>query len=167
MGKTNAAAILHALQYYEAGGWEEIGQLYSRLQACRLGSLDPKRIDLERMAAQAMQQVNRIGPKQSRNFWQALGVTQAVIPLDSRVLGWGKTNLQFPHGLDSSLLAREEGYRIIEDGFHSICRMVPVSPCLFDAAVFRSFDADPPADSDIASKNSRVPKYGQSSWFLS
>jgi hypothetical protein len=86
-----------------------------------------------------------IGPKQSRNLLQALGLTRYEIPLDSRLAKW-LNNFGFPIRLNATALADRHYYQLVSDGVQALCHAANVAPCLFDAAVFASFDADEWAD---------------------
>src|SRR5262249_17803066 len=56
--------------------------------------------DLEEAAARYIDQhFAEFGPKQSRNFWQSLGLTRHVFVLDSRIIKWLRKTLQFKNGL--------------------------------------------------------------------
>lgn len=79
------------------------------------------------------------GPKQSRNLLQWLGLTRHEIPIDSRVMSWLNDN-GFPLPMSSRLLLYNDYYEFVENGIHELCRLCNVFPCVFDAAVFASFD---------------------------
>lgn len=79
------------------------------------------------------------GPKQSRNFLQALGLTKYEIPLDSRIIGW-LNNHGFPIKLNSKSLGDKTYYHFVSDGIQALCEKANIYPCMFDAAVFSSFD---------------------------
>lgn len=79
------------------------------------------------------------GPKQSRNMLQWLGLTQHEIPLDSRVLKWLNKS-GFPIRLSAQGLADEAYYCFVLDGIQELCGHAKVLPCIFDAAVFASFE---------------------------
>lgn len=81
-----------------------------------------------------------IGPKQARNLWQYLGLSRFEIPVDSRVSTWLREN-GFPMPLLPDLLFNEKYYCLALDGVQSICRAAEVLPCIFDAAVFASYDS--------------------------
>jgi hypothetical protein len=94
--------------------------------------------DRERAAAQQMQDwFVGLGPKQSRNVLQVLGLTQHEIPLDSRLVRWLK-GYGFP--LTTKALADPAAYTFVEDGFQALCQRIDVLPCLMDAAIFASYD---------------------------
>ncbi len=81
------------------------------------------------------------GPKQSRNFLQALGLTIYEIPIDSRITGW-LNNFGFPVSLTSSPLSDRGYYHFVSDGIQELCLKVGIYPCVLDAVIFSSFDND-------------------------
>lgn len=96
-----------------------------------------------------------IGPKQSRNLIQWLGISKFEIPIDSRITKWlNRTILSFH--LSANLLADSTYYDMVSDGIQALCRSADLSPCLFDAAVFASFDGGWSA-SDVEGAESLVP----------
>jgi hypothetical protein len=100
-------------------------------------SLAPKRDHCrrERDAAQfAAINLEGVGPKQSRNLWQWLGLTRYEIPLDSRVVGWINRNLSTQ--VDESKLWDDKYYELILDYVQDVCAKAGVLPCIFDAAAF-------------------------------
>ncbi len=80
------------------------------------------------------------GPKQSRNFLQALGLTKYEIPIDSRIIHW-LNEFGFPIKLSSTLLSEIDYYHFVSDGIQELCEKANIYPCVFDAAVFSSFDS--------------------------
>ena len=96
---------------------------------------------LEEAAAAYMDQFAEFGSKQSRNFWQSLGLTRYVFVLDSRVLTWRRSNLNLPRGLlTNSGLSDPQYYQFVSNMLFELCVQADVLPCIFDAAVFDSFD---------------------------
>ena len=81
------------------------------------------------------------GPKQSRNFLQALGLTKYEIPIDSRIINW-LNDFGFPVKLSSTLLSDNNYYHFVSDGIQELCEKAGIYPCVFDAVVFSSFDDD-------------------------
>ena len=79
------------------------------------------------------------GPKQSRNFLQALGLTKYEIPIDSRITTW-LNDFGFPVALTSSPLGNKGYYHFVSDGIQELCEKAEIYPCLLDAAIFSSFD---------------------------
>lgn len=84
---------------------------------------------------------NGFGPKQSRNFLQALGLTKYEIPIDSRITTW-LNDFGFPVTLTSSPLGDKGYYHFVSDGIQELCEKAEIYPCLLDAAIFSSFDND-------------------------
>ncbi len=81
------------------------------------------------------------GPKQSRNFLQALGLTKYEIPIDSRITSW-LNNIGFPLSLASQPLGDLSYYHFVLDGIQELSEKAGVYPCILDAAIFSSFDKD-------------------------
>ncbi|MCF8334890.1 MAG: hypothetical protein K9I47_12125, partial [Bacteroidales bacterium] len=79
------------------------------------------------------------GPKQSRNFLQALGLTRYEIPIDSRITNWFK-KFGFPVTLNSSPLGDRGYYHFVLDGIQELCKQADTYPCILDAAIFSSYD---------------------------
>lgn len=79
------------------------------------------------------------GPKQSRNFLQALGLTKYEIPIDSRITTW-LNHFGFPVTLTSSPLGDKGYYHFVSDGIQELCEKAEIYPCILDAAIFSSFD---------------------------
>lgn len=84
---------------------------------------------------------NGFGPKQSRNFLQALGLTKYEIPIDSRITTW-LNDFGFPVALTSSPLGDKGYYHFVSDGIQELCEKAEIYPCILDAAIFSSFDND-------------------------
>ena len=60
------------------------------------------------------------GPKQSRNFLQALGLTKYEIPIDSRITNW-LNDFGFPLRLTSLPLSDVGYYHFVSDGIQNLC----------------------------------------------
>ncbi len=84
---------------------------------------------------------NGFGPKQSRNFLQAIGLTKYEIPIDSRITTW-LNDFAFPVALTSSPLGDKGYYHFVSDGIQELCEKAEIYPCMLDAAIFSSFDND-------------------------
>jgi thermostable 8-oxoguanine DNA glycosylase len=80
-----------------------------------------------------------LGPKQARNVLQGLGLTRYEIPIDSRITKW-LNKLPFPIHLGSTALSDRDYYGFVMDGIEALCEASEVYPCIFDAAVFVSYD---------------------------
>lgn len=92
-----------------------------------------------RIARKIKKDLKGLGPKQSRNFLQALGLTQFEIPIDSRITDWLKAR-EFPVPLSSTALQDEKYYEFVSDGIGFLCAQTGILPCLLDAAIFSSVD---------------------------
>lgn len=96
----------------------------------------------ERAVARFLQEKFKgIGPKQSRNLIQWMGLSKYEIPLDSRMVKVLK-ELQFPVPLSAKALADEDYYCFIEDGIQKLMAEIEVYPCVFDACAFASFESN-------------------------
>jgi hypothetical protein len=80
-----------------------------------------------------------LGPKQSRTLLQGLGLTRYEIPIDSRITRW-LNDFGFPVHLSAAGLADPDYYNFVSDGVQAMCEACDVLPCVFDAAVFSSYD---------------------------
>lgn len=80
------------------------------------------------------------GPKQSRNFWQWIGLTRFEIPIDSRVAAWVGTNLSFQ--IEVKKLGNEQYYKSVMDRLRGLCDESAVLPCVLDAAIFAAPDRE-------------------------
>ncbi|WKW11737.1 hypothetical protein Strain138_000999 [Pseudogemmatithrix spongiicola] len=117
------------------GLWDEIDPMLARLTT-------HVSAEYERDVANFLaDQLLGIGPKQSRNLLQGIGLTRYEIPLDSRLAKW-LNDFGFPVKLNATALADRYYYQFVSDGVQALCKAANVAPCLFDAAVFASFDAD-------------------------
>jgi len=81
-----------------------------------------------------------LGPKQARNFIQWLGLSQHVIPLDSRVFSRMREYGVSPVPKKGEGMGEEPLYRFLEDGLGEIAKKIGVLPCMLDACTFASFD---------------------------
>lgn len=123
------------IRYIHDDHWPELDQ---QLQGLRqVDSMESERA----VCRDLIDKLHGVGPKQSRNLLQGLGQTKYEIPLDSRIGGWLRKQ-GFPIPLTSTALADEEYYEFALDGLQELCRLAGVFPCMFDAAVFSSFDGN-------------------------
>jgi len=127
------------LERFEGGGWKELLTWLDKLRAQRLQSPNPLHHQLECEAARYMDGYEGFGPKQSRNFWQDLGLTRYAFVLDSRITDWLKRT-NFPVPLSSVALGDEGYYVFLSDVLLELCVKANVLPCVLDAAVFASYD---------------------------
>lgn len=82
-----------------------------------------------------------LGPKQSRNFIQWLGLSRYEVPLDSRVLKKLK-ELGCAFVPRATALSDETVYRFIQSGVQQLAEELGMYPCMLDAHIFSSFDRD-------------------------
>ena len=80
-----------------------------------------------------------LGPKQSRNYIQWLGLSRYEIPLDSRITKTMK-KLGFKFVPKANALSDETVYLLIEDGLQELSKILDIYPCILDACIFSSFD---------------------------
>jgi len=131
--KSIAREVAHNFELLENGFWPEVSKRLELLR--RSGS--PK---VEREVADFIDDnLLGFGPKQSRNLLQWLGLTKFETPVDSRVTKW-LNDSGFPFPLSASLLADRRYYHFVSDSISKLCSKAGVFPCVFDAAVFASFD---------------------------
>lgn len=88
------------------------------------------------------------GPKQSRNFLQALGLTRYEIPIDSRVIDW-LNDFGFPVWLSATGLADRNYYKFVSEGVQALAAKCGVYPCILDAAIFALKDGDDWNDANV------------------
>lgn len=89
----------------------------------------------------AQERFHGVGSKRARNILQNLGLTRYEIPLDSRITKWLNTNAGPPYQVSGAGLSTPEYYHfsinVVQKYF-----LPQVPPCLFDAAVFSSYDTN-------------------------
>ncbi len=129
------------LAMLDSKDWETLEQEGNQLEKQRKLEPSPEHYKLEREAALYMQKFNGFGPKQSRNFWQSLGLSRYEFVLDSRIIKWLKER-GFPIPLSSMALGEEEYYSFISDNLRKWCVESGILPCIMDAAVFSSQDKE-------------------------
>ena len=133
--KTIGKELKENLPSLQGDRWLEVQK---HLEAVRLG----QSAEAERKAANFIdKQLRGFGPKQSRNLLQTLGLSRYEIPLDSRLTKWFR-QFGFPIGLSANLLADVEYYEFVLDAIQELCQRAQVFPCVLDAMIFVSFDAD-------------------------
>jgi hypothetical protein len=140
----------HNYEILSSGGWQIVEQYGNKLEIQRNAEPTPDHHILEREAARYISEnYSGFGPKQSRNFWQALGLTRYEFVLDSRILKWLRA-FGFPFPLSSMALGEEEYYCFISDILCDWCNRAGVLPCILDAAIFSSFDKEEwPEDASV------------------
>lgn len=125
------------LVWLEGGAWREV---LNRVNGLNRSSTHVEEREVARYLAANLQ---GIGPKQSRNLLQSLGLTRYEIPVDSRITRW-LNGFGFPLTLNATALADEGYYSLVLDGVRELCAVAGIFPCLFDAAVFASYDDEWP-----------------------
>jgi hypothetical protein len=132
------------LYKFEADEWEEVKRYANHLKKHRARPHDWQNYQLdhsmEEKAADYMDDFEGFGKKQSRNFWQALGLTRYVSVLDSRVKKWCVQNLE--GGWAEFELSKKRDYMDMSHTILELCRQAQVLPCMFDAAVFSIFERE-------------------------
>lgn len=131
---------LSNFKWLESGGWNEIEGIARHLLEYR--KREPQESDLifERKASNfVLNKMKGFGPKQSRNLWQALGLTRFEIPIDSRITKW-LNDICFPIKLSATALSEPNYYDFVMDGIQQICSNIKIYPCVLDAVIFTSFD---------------------------
>jgi hypothetical protein len=81
-----------------------------------------------------------LGPKQSRNFLQALGLTRYEIPIDSRITKWLRNDFEFPLAVGAAPLSDPHYYGFVNDAIRELCKKVGTYPCVLDAVLFSRVD---------------------------
>ena len=119
------------------GHWKEV---LRQLEDLRLN----QDVKTERSVVEYVQRTFKgkgIGPKQSRNLLQSLGLTRYEIPIDSRITKW-LNSFGFPVKLTAQGLSDTDYYNFISDGIQHLCKKSRIYPCVLDAAIFSSFDKE-------------------------
>lgn len=119
----------------EGGLWKEAEEWFELLKKQR--SREPQSEDRtpERKAAHwADTSFAGLGPKQSRNLWQWLGLARYEIPLDSRVTAWLNANLA--NKIEPKRLNQLNYYESVLNYVQAVCDKAKVLPCELDAAAF-------------------------------
>jgi len=136
------------LERLDSGGWDELCSELEKLVAARTREPEASDSETERNVATYLSEefaghgFHRVGSKQARNILQILGLTRYEIPLDSRITKWLNTNFDLPYHVSGSGLSNREYYHFIMDIVQESCSAASVLPCVFDAAVFSSYDTN-------------------------
>lgn len=125
----------------EEGEWDEA------LRQCNQLASPMSRV-IEKEVANYIDTYDGFGPKQSRNFLQALGLTRFEIPIDSRVTDW-LNEFGFPVRLNAAALADRNYYEFVSEGIQALCAKCDVFPCILDAAIFALKDGDAWTEANI------------------
>ena len=130
---TIANQLCAAMKLIEAGEKKAI-------MACLKDLPSRRGMEAEREAANYLAETfPGLGPKQSRNLLQYLGLTRYEIPIDSRLTKW-LNEFGFPVQLSAAALADSSYYEVVLDGVQALCKAAKIYPCVLDAAIFASFD---------------------------
>lgn len=119
-------------KWLRAGGFSDI-----RVHLAKIAS--HPNADAERYAAGFLaKHLKGIGPKQSRNMLLNLGVLHYEVPIDSRVMGWLRTNLARSQALPLSdkTMADPEFYGLVMDQIRKLAGEAKVTPADLDAIMF-------------------------------
>jgi hypothetical protein len=123
------------------GTWITVEDQIEKLREQRVRLPSAQDYVRERLAARTVaSSLLGFGPKQSRNFWQWLGLTRYEIPIDSRVAKWIKGNLSF--SVDDSKLSNSVYYESVVNKLREICAEAGILPCVLDAAMFADPDRE-------------------------
>lgn len=135
MAPTIARRTHDNYQHLRNGGWASVESHFQKLALQRNRSPQIEDTKTERVASYyAAATFAGIGPKQSRNLWQWLGLTRYEIPLDSRICNWINNNLSAK--VDVVKLGDSGYYDAALDYVQAICNKADVLPCIFDAGAF-------------------------------
>ena len=125
--------LAHAVQFFSGKNWQALHDSLKTL-------VSHTTLNKERQTASRFRETFRgLGPKQSRNLIQWIGLSRYVIPLDSRFSRHLK-EINFPIPVSAATLQDENYYRFVEDGIQQLARAASVYPCMYDACVFASFE---------------------------
>jgi len=134
-------AVIDAIKRLEAKEWIFYQRYAEQLLVQRLQPCSPNHYQLEREAAEYLLVFKEIGPKQSRNIWQYLGLTRYAGVFDSRITQWLRKKLSSDLiVLNANVLGDSAYYAFIEAMIMDLCERAEVLPCMFDAAVFDLVD---------------------------
>lgn len=117
-----------------AGEWKTLRQYLNTLR-----SYPTKGKELKVVQYLQSKKYPGLGPKQSRNFIQWIGLSRYEVPLDSRVLKKLK-ELGCTFVPSATALSDETVYRFVQDGVQQIAASLEIYPCILDACIFSSFD---------------------------
>lgn len=127
-------------------GWDELTDYRDKLLEQRKTEPHISHLKLENEAADFIDRYYKgFGPKQSRNYWQILGLTRYVFVLDSRIQKWVRHNLQIDDKIVNDLLwygslSNLSYYKLVSHLLRELCQEADVLPCVFDGAVFESMN---------------------------
>ncbi len=135
---TIASNLQQILAELEGGEWKTLLQYLATLES------NTTREKEQKVAAYLQsRKYPGLGPKQSRNFIQWVGLSRYEIPLDGRVLKKLK-ELGCSFVPRATSLSDETVYRFLQSGLQQISTELGIYPCTLDACIFSSFDANDP-----------------------
>lgn len=141
-GGTIAKQLAANFRLLEEGEWAHALKECNRLTR-------PVSREIEKDVANYIQETFLgFGPKQSRNFLQAIGLTRYEIPIDSRVTDW-LNEFGFPIRLSAAGLADINYYNFVSKGVQALCTKCGVFPCILDASIFALKDGDAWNDANV------------------
>lgn len=117
----------------DSGGWEIFIGMLKTLEKNTTKSKERK------VAQYIANQFSGLGPKQSRNYIQWLGLARYEIPIDSRITKTMK-KLGCKFVPKANALNDETVYLLIQDGLQELAEKLDIYPCILDACIFSSFD---------------------------
>lgn len=132
------------IQWLCNGGWTSVEEQFAKISKLPENTTPAARISAEREAARVIMGRNGalagVGPKQARNVWQCIGITQYEIPLDSRICDWLNALSPSFGIVAKKLYASVPYYDAMMSNVQALCQSAGVLPCEFDAAVFANAD---------------------------
>lgn len=97
------------LSWFSGKGWQELKTKLSVLE-------NRTRYETEREVANWLaDKMKGLGPKQSRNFIQSLGLSRYEIPIDSRITKWLRDEFAFPLPISTASLSDLDYYCLLSD----------------------------------------------------
>lgn len=138
-GPTISGQLQRNFEWLERDGWAVVFEAIAEINE------HSTYVHERSSAAVLAEHLDGIGPKQSRNLLQSLGLTRYEAPIDSRISDW-LNDFGFPIHISAAALSDHSCYNLVSDGFQHLCREADVFPCLMDAAIFASYD--PPWEAD-------------------
>lgn len=133
--KKISEAIDTIIPWLERDGWKVIEDIIKSLKGNN--SLQIEREKADEISDNS--NLHGLGPKQSRNLLQMLGLTKYENPIDGRVIKW-LNEFGFPIYLTAKALSDKNYYHFVSDGLQLLCNKSRIYPCLLDAAIFTSYD---------------------------
>lgn len=139
-GQQKGGWLAENFEWFQAGGAEYLMQIGDTLHHAEADGARQRIIREVEAALSIQPYLKGIGPKQSRNFWQFLGLTQWETPLDSRILNWIHELPDTPSEIEveQSELGNEKTYRTVMSWIQALSQKAGLLPCQVDAAIFIS-----------------------------